>query len=699
MPPARRLLPWLALAALAGCGATTPRASTVPRPTALPDDTRLVAVAPPSSRTYFFLDLASIREARLYETMDETFEVWGDVLDELEGDFEDGPPSLAGAVTGSRAPGGAGAPGDAPGGAEDTEDAEDADGADADEPEEPEIWELLGPVEWVFVATDPRRNPPTSVSFFGARFDEAQARALVRLAAGSTDMPELPLGMGAPAPSDPLDLGVVDEEPAEVEARRVFGRRGFAAREYVLVEAVPGVWVLGREGEVGDVLERWDDPPTRTAEPLRLHDRLGLFEHHLVLAVEDVAEVRRVFASEQDGPTPDWVDRVESAGLRVDLGDGVEAAAALQLGRGSDARQTAREARESLAELAGETIPRLFGLSRHLEGIEPRVEEDRVWLEVSLDETESHLLWGRISGAVAMVVTVVQVVGEIFGNISEGFEGLDDLPEPSLEDALPGDPLDLSQGPTTDEVSHLAGGHVDASAQDDACVGWIGMAHHPLIVPRTQRLRVLARSDTADLVLAVQLEDGTWRCDDDTEGTDPVVDARFPAGEHRVYVGTYDRTEMRRYTLAATTDASRMPSSLSPSEPSYGPQIPEVPLAPGFDDPVTRHGTARGDMSLAGVVPAPCEDFATDLPHLGLRVSERLDRVRLLLRAPPGAGLVMRSPDGDFLCGSDDGDGAFFDRPLEPGLWDVWVTVPSQTDVLDYVLGITRDPRLDASSL
>lgn len=85
-----------------------------------------------------------------------------------------------------------------------------------------------------------------------------------------------------------------------------------------------------------------------------------------------------------------------------------------------------------------------------------------------------------------------------------------------------------------------AGGPIDAAALDESCRGYITSEPTYLLKLDTPLpdLRVLVHMQ-GDATLVVQLDDGTVLCNDDSEGLDPIVEGRFPAGRHRVWVGTY----------------------------------------------------------------------------------------------------------------------------------------------------------------
>ena len=110
----------------------------------------------------------------------------------------------------------------------------------------------------------------------------------------------------------------------------------------------------------------------------------------------------------------------------------------------------------------------------------------------------------------------------------------------------------FSPDPYTIEV--VSGGAVDASYLGGECVGhaaeapdlrlsWSGVS--PL-------LRVFFNAASAeDASLLVNLPDGTWLCNDDTDGLDPqVLLSDPPEGQYDIWVGSYERGEFFSGTLS-----------------------------------------------------------------------------------------------------------------------------------------------------
>ena len=64
-------------------------------------------------------------------------------------------------------------------------------------------------------------------------------------------------------------------------------------------------------------------------------------------------------------------------------------------------------------------------------------------------------------------------------------------------------------------------------------------------------MKILAAS-SSDTTLVVQRPDGTYLCNDDAEGRNPVVSGSFPAGAYRVWIGSYRARDNSAYRLGFT---------------------------------------------------------------------------------------------------------------------------------------------------
>jgi hypothetical protein len=133
--------------------------------------------------------------------------------------------------------------------------------------------------------------------------------------------------------------------------------------------------------------------------------------------------------------------------------------------------------------------------------------------------------------------------------------------------AAPAPPINIAPGfapqPTTG--SGTAGGITDANTLNSECRGNIPLvAQHSLnVTAQVPNLTVMVNCPGGDTTLVVRRPDGTYLCNDDTDGLNPVVSGAFSPGTYEVFVGSYshDSTGMN-YTIGFTEAAGAMPSTL-----------------------------------------------------------------------------------------------------------------------------------------
>ncbi|MFT5356474.1 MAG: hypothetical protein ACI9KE_003699 [Polyangiales bacterium] len=126
--------------------------------------------------------------------------------------------------------------------------------------------------------------------------------------------------------------------------------------------------------------------------------------------------------------------------------------------------------------------------------------------------------------------------------------------------------ISIAPGFTPDPhvVSGTSGGSASAADLSADCAGQISATPDHLLVAGGvfTNLRVMAHSDT-DVTLVVERPDGTYLCNDDAEGDDPIVESTFAAGTYKIWVGSYNADTNGRYTLGISEMPEPMPSTLS----------------------------------------------------------------------------------------------------------------------------------------
>ncbi len=277
-----------------------------------------------------------------------------------------------------------------------------------------------------------------------------------------------------------------------------------------------------------------------------------------------------------------------------------------------------------------------------------------------------------------------------------------------------------------------AGGDVDIGALNGVglrvpggadCIGYFPAAPSfvfalPMGLPYL-RLFFIGEPDS-DPVMIVQIPNGLWYCGDDSFGTlDPTVTiiGNTASGVVRVWVGSFRAGQRIVGRLFITQ------GSASPIEPNrvgrvLFPDLPAAPiddltlivnppalnldappntaaldLAAGFEpDPYTIRAFAGGTLD-ASAIDAACRGAITPEPDIRLIWTGETALLRIFFIGDGDATLVMRTPDGRFLC-SDDSFGLLtpsidMAQPA-PGTYHIWLGSVAETITVPGTLYLTE---------
>jgi hypothetical protein len=140
---------------------------------------------------------------------------------------------------------------------------------------------------------------------------------------------------------------------------------------------------------------------------------------------------------------------------------------------------------------------------------------------------------------------------------------------PRLPSTSPAEALPVAVGFPDPLVLHgVAGGPRDAQSMGAQCRGRIAAtpSHRFLLESSFPYLRIMALGDR-DLTLVVRTPGGLTRCNDDSDGLNPVVDGAFEAGIYDVYVGVYSGDELSPYDLGLSTSTAITPTTMLTTTP------------------------------------------------------------------------------------------------------------------------------------
>lgn len=228
-------------------------------------------------------------------------------------------------------------------------------------------------------------------------------------------------------------------------------------------------------------------------------------------------------------------------------------------------------------------------------------------------------------------------------------------------------------------------------------------------------LRVFVDAGAQDTTLIINKANGSWACNDDSNGgTNPMVDMQNAGpGLYNVWIGSYQSGTRARGTLNITELASRRPGGgggaapTPPPPPSSAgglnvrgtPNFGARSIAPGFTPDPMRISVVSGgtvDISQAGHG-AGCTGFATSQPDFNFTLTGTSAFLRVYVDAVQGnkdTTLVINTANGRWLCNDDSNGGTNPAIDLQgagPGLYNVWIG--------SYESGVQARGRLNVTEL
>jgi len=274
--------------------------------------------------------------------------------------------------------------------------------------------------------------------------------------------------------------------------------------------------------------------------------------------------------------------------------------------------------------------------------------------------------------------------------------------------------LEVSEEPTFGTVSLAAGftpdphtvgmpsgGEVEVNYLGGGCTGYAAIAPDYRLnwTGDSDELRVFfAAQDGSDTTLLINLPDGEWVCDDDSDsGLDPLIEIDHPpAGQYDIWVASYSAGDFIDGTLHIT-ELDLEPDEVGADELdlTLSPYFGSTDLEAGFvPDPYETEMTSGGSID-AEYLGGACVGFAAAAPDFRVNWSGSSDEIRIFFESDDDgdATMIVNLPNGDWTC-DDDADGTLnpmvvVEDPSE-GQYDIWVGSYSRGEFISGTLSITE---------
>lgn len=246
-----------------------------------------------------------------------------------------------------------------------------------------------------------------------------------------------------------------------------------------------------------------------------------------------------------------------------------------------------------------------------------------------------------------------------------------------------------------------SGGAIQASTLNPQCRGWVSQTPDHILMATGQfaMLRVMVNGGSADTTLVIQRPDGSYNCDDDTEGRNPVFQGNFAPGAYKVWIGSYTQGENAAYTLGISELGSVNPSSLpapagaapSGATAATASNFGTISINPGFmPDPNMSRGTSGGAIQ-ASTLNSTCRGWVSSTPDHIFMAAGNFTNLRVLVGSDQDTTLVIQRPDGQYMCNDDtEGTNPIVSGAFPPGAYKIWIGSYNQGQNSAYRLGFTE---------
>ncbi len=285
---------------------------------------------------------------------------------------------------------------------------------------------------------------------------------------------------------------------------------------------------------------------------------------------------------------------------------------------------------------------------------------------------------------------------------------------PELVRAQDDEPVQLATGFTPDPVRARGRtvGRTALRTRAPSCEGFAGSEPDHLLELQTDFgfLRMFLVS-AQDLTLAVRGPDGGWRCSTAHGDLPALQEGRFSAGRYEIWVGGPSLGGRAEYELSVTEFHTVGPSNDDSLRRSGGIDVGlDVRAEEGrfrgrrirrgfLPDPIEDRATSGGalDVRLLG---ADCRGFVDATPNHVLTLRNDFDYLRVQLGGGLGeTSLVLRTPDGRYLCSAPDEAQAFVDQDAwAAGVYLIWVGSRRPETTPDYAICYTEARLGEASA-
>ena len=253
--------------------------------------------------------------------------------------------------------------------------------------------------------------------------------------------------------------------------------------------------------------------------------------------------------------------------------------------------------------------------------------------------------------------------------------------------------------PSPFSIEMISGGENDVTKFDlgENCLGFA--ATNPDFVielaDEFERITVLADSKL-DTTLIVNTPNGSWACNDDTNGLNPaVVISEASAGRYQIWIGSYEQGEFDVSTLWITeTGPETLPTTSTGPDIMQSPTWGEITLSPGFGPiPFSRQVIGGGRNNVAEFVEADdCVGFVAEAPDFSITLEQDFENIWISVHSPANMTLLVSAVDGNWYCNDDHfgTDPSIRFSNAQAGRYDLWVGSADQGNYAASIIYVSE---------
>ena len=284
----------------------------------------------------------------------------------------------------------------------------------------------------------------------------------------------------------------------------------------------------------------------------------------------------------------------------------------------------------------------------------------------------------RFSNSVSFIIICLALMAAAFYGTASAQSGLNAAGEPAYGTrafvpgfAPPQFSIDLVSGGANDVTSLQLG---------DNCLGYA--AEDPDFVVELaddfERITILVDS-RLDTTLIVNTPNGSWACNDDTNGLNPAVVLRdAAAGQYQIWIGSYEQDASGISTLWVTEDGPEaLPTTSTGPDRMQLPTWGEFALSPGFDPADHAKQVMAGGRNLVTdfVAAEGCAGYVAEAPDFSFTLSDAFEEIWFSAHSPANITMLLNAADGEWHCRDDflgtDPSISFSDAAA--GRYDIWI--------------------------